>query len=102
MPSSLDPDYDSGMARIGGLGHDVLDSMDLVGEEPAVEEDEVAEGYVLEEEDEELEKQEEEEEEEDVDEDEDEDEDEGTGSRAAWAGTRTSKIQVANCQRKIC
>jgi len=62
MPSSPDMDHDSGMPRIGGLGDDVLDSADLVDEEPAVEEDEVDEGYVLEEEDEELEKEEEEDE----------------------------------------
>ncbi len=64
MPSSpSDLDHDTGMPRIGGgLGDDVLDSADLVDEEPAVEEDEVDEGYVLEEEDEELEKEEEEDE----------------------------------------
>ena len=50
------------MPRIGGLGDDVLDSADLVDEEPAVEEDEVDEGYALEEEDEELEKEEKEDE----------------------------------------
>jgi len=37
-------DGDHGMPRIGGLGDHVLDSADLVGEEPAVE-DEVEEGY---------------------------------------------------------
>lgn len=50
------PEEDMPMPRIDGLGDDVLDSADLVDEEPAVEEDEVDEGYVLEEEDEELEK----------------------------------------------
>ena len=62
MPSAPDLDHDPGMPRIGGMGDDVLDSADLVDEEPAVEEDEVDEGYVLEEEDEELEKEEEEDE----------------------------------------
>ena len=59
MPSSPDIDGDHGMPRIGGLGDDVLDSADLVDEEPAVEEDEVDEGYVLEEQDEEPEKEDE-------------------------------------------
>jgi len=72
MPSPPDLDGDHGMRRIGGLGDEVLDSADLVDEEPAVEEDEVDEGYVLEEEDEELEKE----------------EDEGLGSRAAWGRGR--------------
>ena len=52
MPSSPDMDGDHGMPRIGGPSDEVLDSADLVDEESAVEEDEVDEGYVLEEEDE--------------------------------------------------
>ena len=55
IPSSPDLDGDHGMPRIGGLGDEVLDSADLVDEEPGVEEDDVDESYVLEEEDEELE-----------------------------------------------
>ena len=62
MPSSPDLDGDHRMPRIGGLGDEVLDSADLVDEEPGVEEDDVDESYVLEEEDEELEKEEEEDE----------------------------------------
>ena len=62
MPSSPDMDGDHEMTRIGGLGDDVLDSADIVDEEPTVEKDEVDEGYVLKEEDEELEKEEEEDE----------------------------------------
>jgi len=56
------PEEDMPMPRIDGLGDDVLDSADLVDEAPAVEEDEVDEGYFLEEEDEDLEKEEEEDE----------------------------------------
>jgi hypothetical protein len=53
---------EGGLGRLGGgMGEDVLDS-DLVEEEPAVEEEEVDEGYVLEDEDEEQEKEEEEDE----------------------------------------
>ncbi|GAC1499273.1 MAG: hypothetical protein NVS1B2_22880 [Vulcanimicrobiaceae bacterium] len=63
MPASPDLDGDvGGMGRIGGLGGDDVLDADLVEDEPAVEEDEVDEGYVLEEEDEELEKEEEEDE----------------------------------------
>ena len=57
MPISPDMDGVHGIPRIGGLGDDVLDSEDFVDEEPAVEEDEVNEGYVPEEGDEELEKE---------------------------------------------
>jgi hypothetical protein len=64
MPSSADLDGDGGggMGRMGGLGaEDVLDA-DVLEEEPAVEEEEVDEGYVLEDEDAELEEEEEEDE----------------------------------------
>ncbi len=58
------PDLDGGVAGIGGLrgglGDDVL-AEDLLDEEPVVEDDEVDEGYVLEDEDEEFEEEEEEE-----------------------------------------
>jgi hypothetical protein len=58
------PDLDADVAGIGGLrgglGDDVL-SEDLLEDEPVVEEDEIDEGYVLEDEDEELEEEEEEE-----------------------------------------
>jgi len=59
-PAELDGEP-GGNGRIPGLGDDVLDA-DVLEEEPPVEEDEVDEGYVLEDEDEELEKEEEEEE----------------------------------------
>ena len=49
------------MVQYGLGGDDVLDA-DLVEDAPVVEEDEIDEGYVLEEEDEELEKEEEEDE----------------------------------------
>ncbi len=63
MPSAPDLEGDvGGMGRIGGLGGDDVLDAELVDDEPAVEEDEVDEGYVLEEEDEELEKDEEEDE----------------------------------------
>jgi DNA-directed RNA polymerase subunit beta len=56
------PDLDvAGIGGLrGGLGDDVL-SEDLLEDEPVVEEDEIDEGYVLEDEDEELEEEEEEE-----------------------------------------
>jgi len=61
MPASPDLD-EGGLGRIGGgLGDDVLDA-DLVEEEPAVEEEEVDEGYVLEDEEAETEEEEEEDE----------------------------------------
>jgi len=50
-----------GLGRITGLGDDALDA-DVIEEEPAVEEEDPDEGYVLEDEDEELEAEEEEEE----------------------------------------
>jgi DNA-directed RNA polymerase subunit beta len=59
-PAELDGEP-GGNGRIPGLGDDVLDA-DVLEEEPPVEEDDVDEGYVLEDEDEELEKEEEEEE----------------------------------------
>ena len=63
MPSSPDLDGDvGGMGRLGGLGGDDVLDADLVEDAPVVEEDEIDEGYVLEEEDEELEKEEEEDE----------------------------------------
>jgi DNA-directed RNA polymerase subunit beta len=63
MPSQPDLDEGGGgLGRLGGgLGEDVLDS-DLVEEEPPAEEEELDEGYVLEDEDEDLEKEEEEDE----------------------------------------
>jgi DNA-directed RNA polymerase subunit beta len=61
MPSSPDLDGDTGLGRIGAIGDDVLDA-DVLEEEPVVEEDEVDEGYVLEDEEEDLEKEEEEDE----------------------------------------
>ena len=65
MPPSPELDGEpGGLGRMGGgigLGDDVLDA-DVLEEEPAVEEEEVDEGYVLEDEDEELEKEEEEDE----------------------------------------
>jgi hypothetical protein len=62
MPAtpSLDGDGD-GIACIGGLGDDVLDA-DVIEEEPAVEEEDLDEGYVLEDEDAETEEDEEEDE----------------------------------------
>jgi hypothetical protein len=62
--SSAAPELDgegAGFGRAGGLGDDVLDA-DVLEDEPAVEEEEIDEGYVLEDEDEELEKDEEEDE----------------------------------------
>jgi DNA-directed RNA polymerase subunit beta len=61
MPAAPDLDGETGLGRIGGIGDDVLDA-DVLEEEPPVEEDEVDEGYVLEDEEEELEKEEEEDE----------------------------------------
>jgi DNA-directed RNA polymerase subunit beta len=56
-------DVPGGLGRVPGLGgDDILDADVLDVEAPAVEEDEVDEGYVLEDEDEELEKEEEEDE----------------------------------------
>ncbi len=65
IPASRELDSDTGLGRIGGLGDDVLDA-DVLEEEPPAEEEEIDEGYVLEDEDEELEA--------------DEEEDEGLGS----------------------
>jgi hypothetical protein len=62
--SSAAPELDgeaAGFGRAGALGDDVLDA-DVLEDEPAVEEEEIDEGYVLEDEDEELEKDEEEDE----------------------------------------
>jgi DNA-directed RNA polymerase subunit beta len=61
MPASPELDSDTGLGRIGGLGDDVLDA-DVLEEEPAAEEEEIDEGYVLEDEEEELETEEEEDE----------------------------------------
>ena len=64
MPASPDLDGDGGgMGRMGGGlgGDDVLDA-DVLEEEPVVEEEEVDEGYVLEDEDSETEEEEEEDE----------------------------------------
>ena len=57
----LDGEAAGAFGRPGGLGDDVLDA-DVLEEEPAVEEEEIDEGYVLEDEDEEVEKDEEEDE----------------------------------------
>jgi DNA-directed RNA polymerase subunit beta len=62
--ASAAPELDGepgGLGRGAGLGDDVLDA-DVLEEEPPVEEDEIDEGYVLEDEDEETEKEEEEDE----------------------------------------
>jgi len=61
MPAQPDLEEGGLGGMRGALGEDVLDS-DLVEEEPPVEEEELDEGYVLEDEDEELEKEEEEDE----------------------------------------
>jgi DNA-directed RNA polymerase subunit beta len=58
----LDGDHSGGMGRIGGLGDDVLDADVLEEDAPPAEEEDLDEGYVLEDEDEELEKEEEEDE----------------------------------------
>jgi DNA-directed RNA polymerase subunit beta len=63
--ASASPELDGepgGMGRIPSLGDDVLDADVLEEDAPAVEEDEIDEGYVLEDEDEETEKEEEEDE----------------------------------------
>jgi DNA-directed RNA polymerase subunit beta len=61
MPASPELDGEPGLGRIGGGGDDVLDA-DVLEEEPVVEEEEVDEGYVLEDEDAETEEEEEEDE----------------------------------------
>ena len=61
--AGADLEVPGGLGRVPGLGgDDILDADVLEVETPAVEEDEVDEGYVLEDEDEELEKEEEEDE----------------------------------------
>jgi DNA-directed RNA polymerase subunit beta len=63
--ASVSPELDGepgGLGRVPSLGDDVLDADVLDDDAPAVEEDEIDEGYVLEDEDEELEKDEEEDE----------------------------------------
>jgi len=62
MPTAAGLDGDGDLGRIGGLGGDDVLDADVLEEEPVVEEEDVDEGYVLEEEDEELEKDEEEDE----------------------------------------
>jgi hypothetical protein len=59
MPAS--PDLDGEPGGMGRMGEDALDA-DVLEEEPPVEEEEVDEGYVLEDEDAELEEEEEEDE----------------------------------------
>jgi DNA-directed RNA polymerase subunit beta len=63
MPASPELDGEPGLGRLGGGigGDDVLDA-DVLEEEPAVEEEDVDEGYVLEDEDAETEEEEEEDE----------------------------------------
>jgi len=58
----LDGDHGGSIGRIGGLGDDVLDADVLEEEAPPAEEEDLDEGYVLEDEDEEVEKEEEEDE----------------------------------------